>query len=142
MPRVSVCVGLIVSPTPCDTHAICFCSVASTPTWCALCHLFLLDLCFLSSRATLLCQFRDEQTYYRLRHTNPPESLEVEVDDLESKAGEFGIYDLSGFYKSSLFKEKRYCCTPPSVRLVWSSLKMIRHGKKVHPGVRLVWSYF
>ena len=57
--------------------------------------------------ATLLCQFRDEQTYYRLRHSNPPESLEVEVDDLESKAGEFGIYDLSGFYKSSLLKEKR-----------------------------------
>eukprot|EP00904_Undaria_pinnatifida_P012237 jgi/Undpi1/8143/HiC_scaffold_24.g10614.m1 len=51
--------------------------------------------------------FRDEQTYYRLRHSNPPESLEVEVDDLESKAGEFGIYDLSGFYKSNLFKEKR-----------------------------------
>lgn len=55
-----------------------------------------------------MCQFRDEQTYYRLRHSNPPESLEVEVDDLESKAGEFGIYDLSGFYKSGLFKEKRY----------------------------------
>lgn len=52
-------------------------------------------------------QFRDEQTYYRLRHTNPPESLEVEMDDLESKAGEFGIYDLSGFYQSKLFKEKR-----------------------------------
>ena len=60
---------------------------------------------------TLVCQFRDEQTYYRLRHSNPPESLEVEVDDLESKAGEFGIYDLSGFYKSNLFKEKRYCAS-------------------------------
>ena len=48
-----------------------------------------------------------DRTYYRLRHSNPPESLEVEVDDLESKAGEFGIYDLSGFYKSNLFKEKR-----------------------------------
>lgn len=52
-------------------------------------------------------QFRDEQTYYRLRHSNPPESLEVEMDDLESKAGEFGIYDLSGFYQSKLFKDKR-----------------------------------
>ncbi|CAN0010120.1 unnamed protein product, partial [Ectocarpus sp. 8 AP-2014] len=51
--------------------------------------------------------FRDEQTYYRLRHSNPPESLEVEMDDLESKAGEFGIYDLSGFYQSKLFKDKR-----------------------------------
>lgn len=52
-------------------------------------------------------QFRDEQTYYRLRHSNPPEFLEVEMDDLESKAGEFGIYDLSGFYGSKLFKDKR-----------------------------------
>ena len=52
-------------------------------------------------------QFRDEQTYYRLRHSNPPESLEVEMDDLESKAGEFGIYDLSGFYASKLFEAKR-----------------------------------
>ena len=52
--------------------------------------------------------FRDEQTCYRLRHSNPPESLEVEMDELESKAGEFGIYDLSGFYISRLFKEKRY----------------------------------
>lgn len=52
-------------------------------------------------------QFRDEQTYYRLRHSNPPESLEVEMDDLESKAGEFGIYDLSGFYQSKLFRDKR-----------------------------------
>ncbi|CAM9685560.1 unnamed protein product [Ectocarpus sp. 4 AP-2014] len=51
--------------------------------------------------------FRDEQTYYRLRHSNPPESLEVEMDDLESKAGEFGIYDLSGFYQSKLFRDKR-----------------------------------
>ncbi|CAN0407523.1 unnamed protein product, partial [Scytosiphon promiscuus] len=54
-----------------------------------------------------LLQFRDEQTYYRLRHSNPPESLEVEMDDLESKAGEFGIYDLSGFYQSKLFRDKR-----------------------------------
>lgn len=53
-------------------------------------------------------QFRDEQTYYRLRHANPPESLEVEMDDLESKAGEFGIYDLSGFYSSNVFRDKRW----------------------------------
>lgn len=30
------------------------------------------------------------------------------MDDLESKAGEFGIYDLSGFYQSKLFKDKRW----------------------------------
>lgn len=59
-------------------------------------------------------QFRDEQTYYRLRHSNPPESLEVEMDDLESKAGEFGIYDLSGFYGSKVFKEKRWGTTEGS----------------------------
>ncbi|CAN0102115.1 unnamed protein product, partial [Discosporangium mesarthrocarpum] len=51
--------------------------------------------------------FRDEHTYYRLRHSLPPEFLEVEMDELESKAGEFGLYDLSSFYQSNLFREKQ-----------------------------------
>ncbi|CAM9343704.1 unnamed protein product [Ascophyllum nodosum] len=62
--------------------------------------------------------FRDEQTYYRLRHSNPPESLEVEMDELESKAGEFGIYDLSGFYTSRLFKEKRFSVDKPRRKII------------------------
>jgi len=46
----------------------------------------------------------DAQTYFQMKHRKLPEEVEVYMDDLEQKARDYKVYDLTDFYTSASFK--------------------------------------